>query len=418
MSAPTPSNAAETSPTISGSIAALGAIIFGTMLLQVAGTILATGIPLRMALSEQPPSLIGFVASAFSFGFLLGCIGLPPFVRRFGHIRSFVVFAALLAMSTLTMALATEPWWAASRFVMGAAVAGYNICVESWVSGHASGSQRGRLFGIYQILTRIAVIGTQIAIGYVAIRSQDVFLVVSMIYSLALIPVTLTQAKAPEMDDTSSVGLRGLWQQAPTAAVSCVYTGLVASPLSNLAPAYGIFTGLDQKASIFLTASIQAGALLLQWPVGHLADRVASRLIMLVSICLVALSALLLLLLPNVGVTSHAWLYILFAVAGGCSIPMYTVGVAHAYHKMGRERAVGLSAMLLLLWGAGSAIGPLAAAVPMQVLGPRGMLGYIIVLSIGAAIYVTKRIATVPSPAIPADGVPAELLPDTKSVTR
>ncbi len=384
-----------------GSVAALGAIVTGALILQVAGTIVNTVVPLRMALAGQAPLLIGLVASAYSLGFLLGCFASPSLVRRIGHIRGFAVFAALQAISTLSFPLLPEPWWGASRLVMGAAAAGLGVCIESWISGQASGAQRGRVFGAYQILNRVAMIGSQIGIGYVAIRSHDVFLYASMAFSIALVPVALTRAQGPETTEVVSIGLRAVWRQAPAAVVGCLYVGLVGGPLTNVAPAYGILSGLDQRATILLTAGIQIGALLLQWPMSLLADRVASRLVMLISVSIVAFAAALLATLLHLDLAqSRAWMFILFAVIGGCGIPLYTVAVTHAYFRIGREHAVGLSAQLLFLWGAGSAIGPLAATLLIQLLGPQGMLAYLFGLSLAVAIYIALRISRNPSPAI------------------
>ncbi len=385
----------------SGSVAALGAIVAGALILQVAGTIVNTVVPLRMAIAGQPPLLIGLVGSAYSIGFLVGCFAIPSLVRRVGHIRGFAVFAALQAASTLSFPMIPEALWGVSRLVMGLSAAGHGICIESWISGQAKGSNRGRIFGIYQILNRLALIGSQIGVGYVAIQAHDVFLYASMAFSFALIPVALTRARGPESSEVVSVRLKTLWRHAPAAVVGCLYVGLVGGPLTNVAPAYGILIGLDQRATILLTAAIQIGALLLQWPMSLLADRIASRLIMLTAASAVTLAATLLGVLLYLGSThDRLWLFGLFMLIGGCSIPLYTVAVTHAYFRLGQEQAVGLSARLLFLWGVGSAIGPLAATLFMQFLGPQGLLAYLVVLSIAAAAYIALRISRNPSPAI------------------
>jgi MFS family permease len=385
----------------SGSVAALGAIVAGALILQVAGTIVNTVVPLRMAIAGQPPLLIGLVGSAYSIGFLVGCFAIPSLVRRIGHIRGFAVFAALQAASTLSFPMIPEAWWGVSRLVMGLSAAGHGICIESWISGQAKGSNRGRIFGIYQILNRLALIGSQIGVGYVAIQAHDVFLYASMAFSFALIPVALTRARGPESSEVVSVRLKTLWRHAPAAVVGCLYVGLIGGPLTNVAPAYGILIGLDQRATILLTAAIQIGALLLQWPMSLLADRIASRLIMLTAASAVTLAATLLGVLLYLGSThDRLWLFGLFMLIGGCSIPLYTVAVTHAYFRLGQAQAVGLSARLLFLWGVGSAIGPLAATLFMQFLGPQGLLAYLVVLSIAAAIYIALRISRNPSPAI------------------
>jgi MFS family permease len=170
--------------------------------------------------------------------------------------------------------------------------------------------------------------------------------------------------------------------------------------LTNVAPAYGILIGLDQASAILLTAAIQIGALILQWPIGLLADRLDSRIIMLAPQATVVLAvAALGGVLWSAPTHYRLWLFGLFAVIGGGSVPLYTVAVTHAYLRLGQERAVGLSAGLLFLWGTGAAIGPVAATGFMQVFGPQGLLGYIGVLSLGTAGYLTMRLmkSTMPS---------------------
>lgn len=382
-----------------GSVAALGAIVSGALLLQLAGTFVNTVVPLRMAVAGQPPLLIGLVASAYSVGFLVGCFAMPSLVRRIGHIRAFAVFAALQAAATLSFPLLPEPSWIGPRLLMGLAAAGHGICIESWISGQASGSRRGRIFGVYQLLNRVAMIGSQLGVGYLAIQSQDAFLLASMVFSFALIPVALTRARGPESSEVVSVGMRALWRQAPAAVVGCLYVGLVSGPLTSVIPAYGILAGLDQRNTILLTAGIQVGALLMQWPMSLLADRVASRLIMLCAVSLVTATAAGLLVIQSIDpAQGRLWLFALFALIGGCSVPLYTVAVTHAYLRIGREQAVGLSAQLLFLWGTGAAAGPVVATALMQALGAPGMLIYLMALSAMVAIYIALRITRKPSP--------------------
>jgi len=390
-----------------GSVAALGAIVSGALLLQVAGTIVNMAVPIRMATAGEAPLMIGAVGSAYSVGYVIGCFTIPELVRRIGHIRGFAVFAALQAAATVSFPLMPEAWWGAPRLLMGLCAAALGICIESWISGQAKGSQRGRIFGVYQILNRVALIGSQIGTGYVSLQAQDVFLYASIVFSLALIPVGLTHAKGPESSEVLSVDLRTIWRQAPAGVVGCLYVGLMGGPLMAVTPAYGVLIGMSQRSAILLTAAVQIGALMLQWPAALLADRVQSRLIMLAGAALAAAASGLLTALILLGPKLSLFaLYCLFALIGGCSMPLYTVAVTHTYFRMGPEQAVGLSAKLLFLWAAGSAIGPLAATAVMQVVGPHGLLHYMALLSAAVAAYVALRIKRVPSPPMPEERGP------------
>jgi MFS family permease len=384
---------------VESSMGALGAIICGALILQVANTIVHTVVPLWMATAGQPPIMIGAVGSAYSVGFLVGCFFAPVLVRRIGHIRGFAVFASLQAAATIAFALIPESAWILPRLAMGACGAGLGVCIESWISGQAKGSHRGRVFGAYQILNRISLIGSQIGVGYVSLTTHDVFLYASIAFSMALIPVGLTRARGPETSKVVSVQLRSLWRQAPTGVVGCLYVGLMGGPLTSVAPAYGILIGLDQRGTILLTAAVQIGALLLQWPLGLLADRVSSRLIILVGTALTSLAAGALPTLIALGVPmTLPALAGLFALIGACSIPLYTVAVTHTYLRLGPEQAIGISAQLLFLWAVGSTIGPLLASTFMQAMGPQGLLIYVAALSAAVGCYVVLRIARKSAP--------------------
>lgn len=379
-----------------GSLGALGAIVAGALILQVASTIINTVVPLKMALDNQPPWLIGLVGSSYSVGFLIGCFTIPSLIRRIGHIRAFAVFAAVQAAFALSFAVLPAEWWGGSRLFMGVAGAGHAICIESWISGQARASHRGRIFGLYQILNRLSLIGSQIAVGYAAVQSHDIFLLASAAFSLALIPVALTRARGPEAPEAVKIRVGMLWRQAPAAVVGCVYVGLMGGAMTTVSPAYGILIGLDQKAAILLTAAVQIGALLLQFPMGMLADRIDSRIIMLSTASVVVAATLSLGAMTYLGSGySRLWLYGGFALIGA-SFSLYAVSVTHAYMRIGQERAVGLSAALLLLWGVGSAIGPMAAAGFMQVIGPQGLLAYAGLLSFATAAYLTWRLLKKP----------------------
>lgn len=389
-------------PPHSSSFGALGAIVGGALILQIASTIVNTTVPLKLALAQKPPLLIGLVGSSYSVGFLIACFVIPSFIRRVGHIRAFAVFAGLQAALTLGLPMMSSDLWGFARLGMGFAGAGHAICIESWISGQAKAGQRGRLFGFYQILNRLALIGSQIAVGYISMQSDNIFLFASAAFSLALIPVAMTRAKGPESGEVVSVRLNTIWQYAPAAVIGCLYVGMMGGALTNVAPAYGILIGLDQRWAILLTAGIQMGALVLQWPLGLLADRVESRIIMLVAtmsvvLCTLALGMVFWLDLSH----GRFWLFGLFALIGAGSMPIYTVAVAHAYFRLGRERALGLSAQLLFLWGTGSAIGPLVSSAFMQVIGPNGLLVYLGLLSGAAAIYLGFRIRVKPPSVAP-----------------
>lgn len=374
-------------------MAALAPIITGALMLQVAATILHTYVPLYLALAKYPPLIIGVVTAGYSLGFLVGCFTVPVLIRRVGHIRAFAAFAAIQASATLFLPMMPAEAWSVLRLIIGVASAGHIICIESWISGQTAPGRRGRVFGLYQMLSRLAVILSQIAVGYVALRMENMFMLAGAAFSLALVPVALTKARSPDTPPLVSINLGALWRDAPTAVGGCLYVGLIGGALTYVAPAYGILIGLDRESAILITAASQVGGLLMQGPLGFFADRVDTRNVMLASVCTVLLASIAMLWTAQNISSQHHWLMIgLFAILGSGSVPLYAVSVIHAYRHMGQELAVSLSAGLLFLWGVGSSVGPLLASMTMQILGPNGFLTYILVLTVLMIIFLAYRI--------------------------
>ncbi len=387
---------------------ALTPIITGALILQVAGTALHTYVPLYMALAEHAPVMIGLVGASYSAGFLVGCFTIPALIRRVGHIRAFAVFAAVQAALAVSLALTPVDFWGVSRFVMGVAAAGHIVCIESWIGGQVEPARRGRVFGLYQTMNRLVLILSQVAVGYLALRMESMFMLVSVAFSLALIPVALTKARSPDTPPLVSVNLGALWRDAPTAVGGCLYVGLVSGALTYVAPAYGIMIGLGRADAILLAAASQFGALVMQWPMGLFADRVDTRNIMLTAVGLAcAASAAMLWAVHDAGPYLQWLMIALFMLVGAGSMPIYSVSVIHAYRHIGRDQAVSLSAGLLFLWAAGASAGPLLASALMQFMGPNGLLTYILGLSVLMLVFLGYRIAKKTSPGrVPTDAPP------------
>lgn len=393
-------------------VEALTPIITGALILQVAGTALHTYVPLYMALAEHAPVMIGLVGAAYSAGFLVGCFTIPALIRRVGHIRAFAVFAAVQAALAVSLAMTPVDFWGVSRFVMGVAAAGHIVCIESWIAGQVEPARRGRVFGFYQTMNRLVLILSQVAVGYLALRMESMFMLVSVAFSLALVPVALTKARSPDAPPLVSVNLGALWRDAPTAVGGCLYVGLVSGALTYVAPAYGIMIGLGRKDAILLAAASQLGALVMQWPMGLFADRVDTRNIMLAAVGLACAASGIMLWVVHGDLPHLHWLMIgLFTLVGAGSMPIYSVSVVHAYRHIGQEQAVSLSAGLLFLWAAGASAGPLLASAMMQIVGPHGFLSYILGLSVLMLVFLGYRIAKKTSPGRLSTKTPPEVGP-------
>lgn len=377
-------------PSARGTLWQLVAILAGAFVLQIAGAALALAVPLRMALDGQAAAMIGLAGSASSIGFLAGCLGAGLLVRPVGHIRAFAVLASVQAIVTLAFALSSDPWlWIALRLVNGVVNAAQFVIVESWVLDRTPETLRGRMMSIYVVCSRAGLIlGQTLPLAFPG-AGYELFLAASAFYSLALVPVALNRAPSPAPPPAIAVmSLRDLFSVAPVSIVACFYVGLVGSAAFNVLPLYGVGVGLGNVAISALAASLQLGSLLIQWPLGWISDRSDRRAVMIGASAATVLCAIPLVAL---GQMPFLPLAVLVALAiGGCQA-VYAIAVAHALDFAGRERTVALSSSLMLVWGVGASIGPLAATTAMEWLGPSGLFVHAAIFSLAFIGFATWR---------------------------
>ena len=101
-------------------LTAIAPVLVGVTLAQVGLGIMTTLIPILLLRAGVETQTIGYVASCYFVGFLVGALVCARIVARVGHIRAFAVFAATAADAALLMSLVNSVWlWAGLRFVIG-----------------------------------------------------------------------------------------------------------------------------------------------------------------------------------------------------------------------------------------------------------------------------------------------------------
>jgi len=334
---------------------------------------LSTLIGLRLERAGSGTMIIGLVAASYFAGLVAGALRAGEVVRRVGHIRAFAAFVALLSASTLTYALFQHPaLWAVLRLVDGLCVAGVFICVESWLNDRADAAARGTVLAWYMV----ALYSGQ-ALGQLILRSgtsapQIPFEIASILISLAIIPVCLTRAAAPPLEDAASLPLKRLFEASPLGVAGAGTTGLLLGAFYGLAAIYArrIGLGLGDTATFMTTVII--GGVALQWPLGRLSDRYDRRLVIVGGFALTLAVSIALAWQPD-----GALLLALGFAFGGLSFALYPLSVAHANDRLLPSERVTASAQLVLIYSVGAALGPIGAAAAMTAAGAGGLFVFI-----------------------------------------
>ncbi|GGE91496.1 MFS transporter [Stappia taiwanensis] len=351
----------------------VAALLAGSALLLLAGGLHGLLLPLRGSAEGFSDTSLGLLGTGWAIGYVAGCLMTPIIVSRVGHIRSFGVFCSLAAIVVLLNLLILHPaGWIPLRAVSGFCFAGAAMVVESWLNERATPESRGRIFGLYTMINLGATTAGQMLLIMGDPAGYFFFVLGSIVYSMALLPTALSTAAAPTPLAQARLDLKALWHNSPVAVTGVFLVGISNSAFGTLGAVYGRQIGLSVTSiASMMSIALLAGALI-QLPIGMLSDRMDRRFVLIgLAACGCLIGALL-----SLGSGFPVALTIaLVGAFGGMVYSMYPVIVAHANDHSPPGEFLKTSGGLLLLFGAGSVVGPLLAAILMTVTTPSGLFG-------------------------------------------
>lgn len=397
-------------------------LLLATSILLIGNGLLGTLIPLRAGMEHFATATIGGIGSVYFAGFLAGCVLGPHIVRRAGHIRSFAALAGLASVLPLLHVLVIDPFaWGGLRALHGFCFAGLYMVIESWLNERATNETRGRLFSVYLIVNFSSITLGQLVLNTADPAGFTLFAIVSILTSLALVPISLTTSVQPAPIASTEIYIAKLYKLSPVGLMGSFVVGLTNAPFWTLGPLFAKDSGLDIfGVSIFMTAAIIGGALA-QWPIGRLSDRTDRRRIIF-GLCIGSVAAEFALIAARATGTEFFLLLAGFFF-GVFSLTIYSVCVAHTNDHASRESFVSVSGGLLLVYAVGAIIGPSAASLGASSYGMPFIFMFGAAVHLAFAIFTGVRIASTPAldaerrtdfvavPFPPTDPTPPELDP-------
>ncbi len=356
-------------------IASAWALLLGMGLMMLGNGLQGSLLGLRALGEGFGTTVTGLVMSSFYLGFLAGSTLAPRIVKNVGHVRVFSALASLASAAILVHLAAVEPLtWSAMRFVTGFAYAGLYVVAESWLNDRATNETRGQLLSVYTV-----VLFSGMALGQLLLNAADplgpsLFLLTSVIISLALVPIALTAGPTPTFETTAKIGIRELYRLSPLGVLGATATGMAHGVLFGMGAVYGDRIGLSvTEISIFMAAAM-GGGIIAQWPIGRLSDRFDRRRVITVVALLAAIFAILAALAAG---HSRVGLLALTFLFGAMTLPIYSLCIAHTNDHLEPAQMVPASGTLVLVGGIGACFGPSLAAGIMGLVGPAGFFVFL-----------------------------------------
>jgi MFS family permease len=224
-----------------------------------------------------------------------------------------------------------------------------------------------------------------------------VFIIPSILVSLSFAPVLLSATQAtPEFTATKPLRMRRLIAASPLACVGMFLLGTVFAAQFGMSAVYGTRAGMSEGQITLMVSLTYLAALVAQFPIGWLSDRMDRRVLILALSAVGGGVALLATVLPG-----PLWLILLAAAAvGGTSNPLYALLIAYCNDYLDREDMAAASGGLLFINGLGAIAGPVVTGFLLDAAGPGAFWGLIAGTMLVLAGYAWWRMRAAPGKVI------------------
>jgi MFS family permease len=360
-------------------------LLLGMGILMLGAGLQSTLLGVRATIEEFPTPVTGVIMSCYYVGYLAGTLLAPQLLRRVGHVRVFATLAALASIAVLIHGTWVHPIpWAVMRLLSGVCFAGIYVVAESWLNHRASRTNRGALLAIYMLVLYVGLGSSQFLLVLASPQSTTPFMLVSGLISLAMVPIVASAQQTPEPAKPQSVRYRDLYRDTPLGVVAVAVSGLISSIIFSMGPVYARLSGVgNQGVAEFMAVSIFA-AVLTQYPVGRLSDRMDRRS-MIAAACTVA--TLVAVSVVVFGPLPRALFLLLTALFSGTALTLYSLSVSHVNDKLEPAQMVAASSALLRINGTAAALGPVLAGSLIGAFGPRAYFATLATLTGGLTVY-------------------------------
>jgi MFS family permease len=371
------------------SVIASWTLFFGLLMISAGGGLQNVLLGTRASEIGFSNIAIGFVMSGYFVGIFFGSIIVPNILAGVGHVRVFGAMSAIASAAILMHIAFSQPvLWALMRLASGFGFAGMYIVCESWLNDKATNDTRGQLLSIYMIINIGGMGLGQLMIGLGESGGVGLFLMTSVMVSIAVVPILITVNAAPNFEAPDRLGMRRLLQVSPLSVVGMAVCGLIISMLFGMGPVYGFSLGLNNTEIGYFMTSIMVGTLLLQYPVGRLSDYFDRRMVILGA----AFTGALCISIASLFDSGQFVLLLIFTmIFGGLMFSLYSLFIAHANDFLPPSQMVAMSSGLLMVNGAGAVFGSPFAATIIEVFGSQSFMPTIAIILVGLSLFILIR---------------------------
>ena len=369
-------------------------LLLGMLFLMLGNGMQGTLLGIRGSIENFSTFEMSLVMSAYFVGFFGGSKMAPGMIRRVGHIRVFAALGSFISAILILFPSITEPWvWMVLRVAIGFCFSGVYVTAESWLNNAATNETRGKSLSIYLIVQMLGIIAAQGLLVLADPSGYNLFVISSVLVSISFAPILLSVKPTPAFATAKPMTLRQLYAVSPLGCVGMFLLGGIFSAQFGMGAVYASRIGLEISQISLFIATIYVGAVVLQYPIGFLSDRMDRRVLIMAVAVGGAISA-------YIGVLFGENFQVLLVVGfmvGGLSNPLYSLLIAYTNDFLELDDMAAASGGMIFINGMGAIAGPLITGWLMDMTGNGGfwlVISALMAILAGYALYrMTQRAA-------------------------
>jgi MFS family permease len=339
--------------------------------------VLSSSLGVGLTFGFQPPLIALVLERAGSSSFAIGAVTsasliavialgpvYPLVIARLGLRRSVMlgIGCGALILSLMPI-MASVPFWFCLRFLTGWTLGLSWIASEIWLNTVSGADARGTVMGVYGTVFSLGTAAGPALLELTGTRGWLPFAVGAAGLIVTLLPLAALEntASVPQ-GFTPLHELAGVIRAAPLVMLAALVAGLVESADLTLLPLFGLRGGFGERTALLLLAVFIAGNVVLQVPIGLLADRFGRR--RLLGVC--ALASGLGPLLLQLFFATPVLLWPLLFVWGGTLYAFYSQGVAMLGAEFPPALLPTANTVFVMVYCLGGVIGPSAGGFALD----------------------------------------------------
>ena len=199
------------------------ALFFGVAMVFLANGLQGSLIGVRASIEGYSPFVVGIIMTGYYAGFMLGALFIPERIQKVGHVR---VFASLASIASIAILLHSLHFsiitWFLMRYTTGFCFVGMYCVAESWINDQSENESRGQALSVYMIISMGGNAIGQLFLNFADPSSATLFMLVSILISLSLVPILITVGKQPDFTVAKILSIKELYKASPLGVISAV----------------------------------------------------------------------------------------------------------------------------------------------------------------------------------------------------